>query len=64
MQNVIVSFRWSHERLKPIGLEVKLLLKQVTVHNLRALSPVTGLVLNFGAAWECLVSLDLESRAA
>ena len=62
MQNVFF-FRWSHERLKPIGLEVKLLLKQVTVHNLRVLSPVTCRVLNFGAARECLVSLDLESRA-
>ena len=58
MQNVFF-FQWSHERLKPIGLEVNILLKRaVTVHNLGALSPMTSHGSNFGAAWDCLVSPD------
>lgn len=57
-------FQWSHERLKPIGLEVNILLKRaVTVHNLGALSPMTSHGSNFGAAWDCLVSPDWELRA-
>ena len=63
MQNVFF-FQWSHERLKPIGLEVNILLKRaVTVHNLGALSPMTSHGSNFGAAWDCLVSPDWELRA-